>query len=35
MSLGIEGITAKNNGKEVIFSVKEKGQSKEFRFEKD
>ena len=34
MSLGIEGITAKNNGKEVIFSVKEKGQSKEFRFEK-
>ena len=34
MSLGIEGITAKNTGKEVVFSVKEKGQSKELSLKK-
>ena len=34
MSLGIEGISAKNTGKEVVFTVKEKGEEKEYKFEK-
>ena len=34
MSLGIEGISAKNTGKEVVFTVKENGEEKEYKFEK-
>jgi dihydrolipoamide dehydrogenase len=33
MSLGIEGITAKNNGNDVTFTVKEGGKSVEHKFE--
>lgn len=33
MSLGIEGITAKDNGKDVTFSVKEGGKSVEYKFD--
>jgi len=33
MSLGIEGITAKNNGNDVTFSVKEGGKTQEYKFE--
>jgi dihydrolipoamide dehydrogenase len=33
MSLGIEGITAKDNGKDVTFSVKEGGKNVEYKFD--
>jgi dihydrolipoamide dehydrogenase len=33
MSLGIEGVTAKNNGKDVTFTVKEGGKKNEYKFE--
>lgn len=33
MSLGIEGVTAKNNGKDVTFTVTEKGKKVEHKFE--
>jgi dihydrolipoamide dehydrogenase len=33
MSLGIEGVTAKNNGKDVTFTVKENGKTVEHTFE--
>lgn len=33
MSLGIEGVTAKNNGKDVTFSVKEGGKNVEYKFD--
>jgi len=33
MSLGIEGVTAKNNGKDVTFTVKEGGKSVEYKFD--
>lgn len=33
MSLGIEGVTAKNNGKDVTFTVKEGGKTVEHKFE--
>ena len=34
MSLGIEGISAKNTGNEVVFQVKENGEEKEYKFDK-
>ena len=33
MNLGIEGITAKNNGDDVTFTVKENGKTNEYKFE--
>src|SRR5690606_32410000 len=33
ISTGIEGVTAKNNGNEVTFTVKEGGKSNEYKFE--
>lgn len=33
MNLGIEGITAKNNGNDVTFTVKENGKTNEYKFE--
>jgi len=33
MSLGIESVTAKNNGNDVTFTVKEGGKSQEYKFE--
>ncbi len=33
MSLGIEGVTAKNNGNDVTFTVKENGKTQEYKFE--
>jgi dihydrolipoamide dehydrogenase len=33
MSLGIEGVTAKNNGKDVTFTVNEGGKATEYKFE--
>jgi len=33
LSLGIEGITAKNNGKDVTFTTKENGKTVEYKFE--
>lgn len=33
MSLGIEGVTAKDNGKDVTFSVKEGGKNVEYKFD--
>jgi dihydrolipoamide dehydrogenase len=33
LSLGIEGVTAKNNGNDVTFTVKEGGKSVEYKFE--
>ncbi|WPU64072.1 dihydrolipoyl dehydrogenase [Peredibacter starrii] len=33
MSLGIEGITAKDNGKDVTFSVKEGGKNVDYKFD--
>jgi len=33
MNLGIEGITAKNNGNDVTFNVKENGKTNEYKFE--
>lgn len=33
LSLGIEGVTAKNNGKDVTFTVKEGGKTNEYKFD--